>query len=599
MKEKSNSFSIITIVLSLLLLGYVLFISVFNQIIAQNEGFFYMIVFGGILVLAFVLLSLITKLMAISHEVEENKSWFFIEIIAIIGLYVLFIQTRLAYTSSLLPTEMVFYKAAVLMNKGMLSVGGVDILPQLLRNPAQFMYAAVVSIVFMITGENPAVIVYINIAVLILTSFFVYRIARRIGSRTCGVLTIVCTLYMPSQAFSVYSYSPELFFSCVFCAALCMFVYIWTKKNAAVLVRLLCSSLLGILFGIILFMEPAAVIVLILLLPWLFCSSQKDWISGTCTLVMMLIVFVLCMFWKCTLLECPVQDIVSSCLGRFHISSNLETGEQYSFSQIMSQFHARFDNQNLSITDNYYFLTKSNGQTYTSIQAAWLQLGNQLLYLFLIVMSVSSVLYQIRQKERKLTPILFVLFGTLCMLFFSVGKESNTYFFVELLIVIGCCGLYYMYENHHPKELLETVLDTTVEEANVETQEEEAARLMRARALIFIGENEQLYYEIKHMERQSAANIQSASAVVKQNIQSVSDLEEQIIQTTCDVEEQNIRPAVEPTAQPEVKKVVLLDNPLPGPKKHVTKTLDYSISESEEADFDFDVSISEDDDFDV
>ena len=51
---------------ALVVLGYIFFISVYNQIIVQSGGFFYAIIFGGILILAFVLLSLVTKILDIS-----------------------------------------------------------------------------------------------------------------------------------------------------------------------------------------------------------------------------------------------------------------------------------------------------------------------------------------------------------------------------------------------------------------------------------------------------------------------------------------------------------------------------------------------------
>ncbi len=60
------------------------------------------------------------------------------------------------------------------------------------------------------------------------------------------------------------------------------------------------------------------------------------------------------------------------------------------------------------------------------------------------------------------------------------------------------------------------------------------------------------------------------------------------------------KPENEPETKPgaeEKPKVVYLENPLPLPKQHVSKTLEYdwNVGESE----DFDVDISETDDFDI
>lgn len=52
------------------------------------------------------------------------------------------------------------------------------------------------------------------------------------------------------------------------------------------------------------------------------------------------------------------------------------------------------------------------------------------------------------------------------------------------------------------------------------------------------------------------------------------------------------------TKETEAPKVKYIENPLPLPKKHVKKTLDYDLSVSSERD-DFDLSVADDDDFDI
>lgn len=593
MREKQNVFSITTAVLSLVVLGYILFISVFNQIIAQNEGFFYMIVFGGILILAFILLSLVTKLLAVSHEFEERKLWYAVEAVTVILLFVLFASSKLSYTSSLPVEDTVFYKTAVLLQKGTLSVGGMDILPQLMRNPAQYTYAFIVSLVFMITGSATSLVVYINTAVLLLTAFFVYRIVRRIGGRVCGVFALTCSLFMPSQAFAVYTYSPEVFFACIFFMALNLFIYLSEKEFKKKAVGILLHIVQGLLFGILIFTEPISIIVIVLLLIDRFRQKDKGWLKGIAAVVSMLAAFALCFFIKCSNLECSGSELFQAYMGRFVVTSNAETGEQYDLGRVVENFHSSFDTQDTQITNNYYFLKKEDGQTYTALQAAWFQLGNQLLYLFFIVLSIACVFYLLRGKNQKIIPCLLALVGSLGVLFFGADKENNTYFFVELLIIIGCSSLHYMYENHHPSaepaleelvsEKLAAPQEIEAEAEAVETEEEMEARLARARALVFIGENETLYAEIKSHERTNMKNvIIETTPTATASTATVPAAAEQVTE--------------EPAA--EVKKPVkLLDNPLPLPKPHVAKEMDYQIDTEDDMDFDFD--IKDDDDFDV
>ena len=67
MRQKSGKATIIIGVITLIVIAFILFSTLYDQIIAQNEGFFYMLIFGGILVLVFVLINLITKLTFFQH----------------------------------------------------------------------------------------------------------------------------------------------------------------------------------------------------------------------------------------------------------------------------------------------------------------------------------------------------------------------------------------------------------------------------------------------------------------------------------------------------------------------------------------------------
>ncbi|HOO27163.1 MAG TPA: hypothetical protein PLU43_01760, partial [Lachnospiraceae bacterium] len=309
---------------------------------------------------------------------------------------------------------------------------------------------------------------------------------------------------------------------------------------------------------------------------------KRRWISGIVTTVVMLSVFMLCFFAKSNQMECTNTELWQAYGGRFTVSSNIETGEQYDVSQIMDEFHASFASQNTAIMDNYYFLTKNNGQTYSTLQAAWFQLGNQLFYMFFIVLAIACVFYLLLGNNQKILPCMLALLGSMGVLFFGTNKENNTYFFVELLIMLGCSSLYYMYEAHYPakevpaEEILEEA-SVSPEEAETEdtrTEEEKEAELLRARALIFIGENEELYYEIKRQENPNGI-LKTPEYYMNRKAEESMSCEHEFVK----------------------KEVKFIENPLPLPKKHVAKTMEYGFEPDENMDFDYD--IKEDDDFDI
>lgn len=84
-------------------------------------------------------------------------------------------------------------------------------------------------------------------------------------------------------------------------------------------------------------------------------------------------------------------------------------------------------------------------------------------------------------------------------------------------------------------------------------------------------------------------------AIEVTEVTEVSEVSEEKTEAVKD-EASNVKP--EDVEVIEIPKVKLLDNPLPLPKKHVKKNLEFSIEPKEE-DFKFDIDIKDDDDFDI
>ena len=105
-------------VIALIFTVYVLYITVFEQIISQNQGFFYAIIFGFILLVLFLLCNLFTKLIAITGA-EQQSSYH--RLVVAIGLVVaagLFLVSRMRYHTSLSPDNFSIYNGAVSMIEG-------------------------------------------------------------------------------------------------------------------------------------------------------------------------------------------------------------------------------------------------------------------------------------------------------------------------------------------------------------------------------------------------------------------------------------------------------------------------------------------------
>ena len=234
-------------VVGLVVLGYILFISVYSQIIVQSGGFFYVVVFGGILILGFVLLSLVTKLLDITDEVNDNFMWNIVEVLILcIGGY-LFLVYRLTYKTSVPAEETIIFRAASLMKDKMLSTMGMDVFKHLMIYPSQYVYARILAFFLKGSSDGSGAFVTLNAIVLIGIAIVVNRIVRKIAGRTCALMASLCTLFIPSQSFAVYSYSSEFFFCFVLLLTFNTLLIITDGKKRDKVMMMIMDAVFGFL----------------------------------------------------------------------------------------------------------------------------------------------------------------------------------------------------------------------------------------------------------------------------------------------------------------------------------------------------------------
>ncbi len=610
MTKKTPVLLNICAVISLIIFGYLLFFTVYSQMISQSEGFFSVIVFGGILILAFILLSLMTKLLAFSRDSDDSVGFLILEIVFLLALSVLFFKARISYESTIAVDEKDVQKAGELLYKGTLSVGGWDIMPRLMRHPATFFMGWINSVAFTISGTVSPVMIYINTSLLLATAFLSYGIVRRIGSRICSLFAFALTLFMPSNGFSVYNYDAQLLFAFVLMLAIFFSVLPMTgKKGAGSVVSAVFS---GIFFGLALCMDPVCIL---LLLCFLFLGKIGNLSVQMAAMILgiSILVFFGMLFVMSFTMEAPLIDLLQSFGQRFNPFMT-EEGNTLSFTDAISNFNKKIDAQ-YSITENRYSLVDAD-----NLKIAWMLMGSQILYMFLLILAIACAFYMIRSGNPRILPILCALIAGFLMILLSSGiKEYNSQFFQVLLLMTASVSLHYMYENHHAlaDENLQKILgDEEEEEAPVveeETEEEKAAFLARAQALIFVGMNEEFYKQIKMAEKRQ--RMQKAEGLEEQPVPQVTEtvdmpinkeIAEDIADETTE-ESTDAQPAESlPVEEEPQKKIEYLENPLPVPKKPQHKELDFDRvnvgDEDEDADFDFPDDGDDfdfDDDFDI
>lgn len=509
MQAKTSVATKIIGAVTLIVLGFILFSTIYNQIIAQNEGFFYMLIFGGILVLVFVLMSLITKLLAISTTAGASALLTILEIFVMLALTVLFVYQRLSFETSLPVEDSLFYRAASFITDGTLS-GSLDVVTKLLRNPNDYAYAFILSIVFHFTSVLPEAVIYVNISLLIIIAFFAAHICHSIGGRVCGLVAFAATLFVPSQAYGVYTYNSVMFFTASLLIPLDIYIHIFFAEEMSTPKRVINIILLSFFTGLLLITEPVAILFVLLMVLHYLIYSRKHMRAFFIALGGILTVYLIFVIVKSSYLGVPPSEVFRYTGTRFRAGYNEDTGESYSFSQIYERLQEQIDNQNSNISDNYYFLTKSDGSVISAIQSSWLQLATSLIYMFTLVLSISCEIFMFRIRNIRGVPIMLMTIGTLFVAFIKSVSDAGGFYVFEILLLLGAVGLAYMYQNHHPEDFEEVEdivsamqggqAEETGEPVVELTLEEQEEQLRRARALIFIGEDEELYEQIKKEE---------------------------------------------------------------------------------------------------
>lgn len=520
-----NKYFLLLGIISLVMIVFTLFITVYDQIIIQNQGFFYAVIFGGILVLAFVLCNLFTKLVAASVNTYEAESFRIIVYIIFAIISVAFLFMRLRYDSSLPSMESNVVKTGYFIAENTLE-GNNDLIFAMRMNPSHFLYAMVFSFVFNIFGQSDSVVVVVNAVFMLLASFMAFKVVDKLADKVCALITVFVFLLMPGQAFAVYSYSSEPLLAFLIFSFLNLFVimYVNIDTDFSERNRMLYTIGCGIVAGLLIFTEPTLLIGVILTLVGLVVLKKSDKNQLLIVIAATIGSVILFGFIKMLVLGIDFGTLISDFFSSFNCFFNSTTGGNYTFSEIKECFIGFIDNQNRYINDNYFFLSGTDGAAYSALNAAWLGLLNQLLYMFFLVLSIMCLYYAAYGNRIETMPVWAVFTSIFISIFLQSVRACNTFSFNGILIILSALCMKYLYLNHHPdvigdsfvlninevdtiKDNSEGIAEESVNNKDTDTPDELPALedfRKRANALIFIGVDEELYQQIKREELENA-----------------------------------------------------------------------------------------------
>lgn len=537
-QKKRNMFFFISAILTLVFTVYVLYMTVFDQIISQSQGYFYAGFFGFILLLVFLLCNLVAKLFATSESKQETLAWKIIGVLVLVIFCAIYIGSKFTLVSQLSATDSAVYNSAVSMMNGTFYENH-DLVDKCLYNPAQYLYAVFLSVIFNVVGESSIAYIVVNSVLYAVCILLVYSITKKLTDRISGLIAALIYLIIPTHKFAVFNYDSNPLFSLIalLCFNLFITLFVTLKgydslsefsqsadgyysdddEDSLRLKSILFTVLTTIFTGILIFIEPVMIISVVLIVVSAFCLKKNYAFNILIAFVASLLVFTGLSALKASHMEEDFGTVIGAEIGTFDFLFDNNSVSSIDFKDAFSNFNVALSVQDDTINNTFYFLYKPNGEAaYTDLSASWIILENQLMYMFLLIMLISCIIIAMKENMVNFTPICFMFIGAVILMLFEQNRELNKNYFISLLIISCGISVHYLYLNHHPEQLvvlntieaLEKVKDTNpgkkrmIEATPTEMSEVDFVR--RAKALVFIGNDDDLYNQIKLEEHRMA-----------------------------------------------------------------------------------------------
>lgn len=539
-KQKTDPLLMVAAVAALIATVYVLYITVFEQIISQNQGYFYAIIFGFILLVLFLLCNLFTKLIAVS--MGEHKSSYR-KLIVAIGLVViasLFLITKMRYTTDLVPDDDPIYRGAVTMVDGSYAENR-DLVDSALYNPGQYLCSLILSVVFRIAGSEARALQWTNAFFIILCGYLIYRIVKTFTNSLCGLFAALLCGFIPSQTFAVYTYSSEPMVTAIFLGTVFSLISLFSYNKRVMEMEIedekrdiggiLFTVIGSILMGLLLFTEPVLIIPMATLVIIAFVAHRSKALNMLLVFTAGIVIMVALCFAKSVHMDAGFGEVMTGQISAFDPLTNNNSGEVSEFGEVYHSFNVDLSSTDSNITENYSFISDASGAAaYTEMSASWVVVLNQIMYMFVLMMTISCMILAVKEQKDYAVALSVFVVGAVLMLLFQQNRDNQKFLFITVFIIASSTGIHYLYLDHHPElkvgiNALDALEKTGRKEIAAATrtnlrnaaQMSDSEFMKRAKALIFIGNDEELYQRIKQEEHEMAVERAAHPRIVEES----------------------------------------------------------------------------------
>lgn len=493
-----------------------------------------------------------------SHEEDQNPElvWAVVEGIFLVALLAVGILLRVGQMQQTVGTEadMAYFEAAM--------VAQGNQVPQVVHG-ATYIYLELLHFVFSLFGNKFLAAAWLQVVLQCLAGVLLYFAVRRLAGRVAAVSVLFFLLLSSVTVKKAAELSPEALFLALYGLALWFMAAVLGKKGS----HAVLSVLAGLLIGVCCYFDLSAVTLLVF--PFGLATVEK---GGRA--------FLLCLF---RLLGAAAGWCAAICVDALLSGKQipgvmvawLELYRPGSFSPgqgVLPVFTEVFSGERFSVMEQL------STDTQLSLHSAGLLFG-------FLVFGIFSF-WCIRKRERRSVWILggavLLLLQGFQMLTPQLDGSICFYVYLTVLAGIGIADIFVTFPGQ--AENVEAVMEAVSE--NTGRQSEEPGVFLDA------DMEEGSYFG----GTQAVAEGETPEAEVPKTKLLKTEMPET---EPTDLEPVDLEPLKKEPPQPASKspEIHFLENPLPLPKKHQTKVMDYRIKELPEGDFDY--AVEEDDDFDL
>lgn len=429
--------------------------------------------------------------------------------------------------------------------------------------------------------------VWVQIAIQLVGTVFYYLSVRRLAGAFASILAFGLLMVAPRSVSISITYSYEILYFTLFCFSLFLitcYLSAYTRNRNRLFGLLVFSVVIGALIGFMIFTEGVSIILLIpMLAVYGVKNSNRRW------------------YVKFTFMNLSLCAVICAYAGMLYLyATYAKTNITLIFAKWLSLFWPEGFNYRIFFNWNNYEL-----------------------WILFAIMVFGIFSFTRRHEDENYSPWVLMMFGFIAFNLFGMLSENMESGFVFFAIVCVVAGLS-IQEMFNFSRMKETAEDTmikdvhdiapetvvaAIEQINQEADKQEGLDSVEEEP-VMVDKRKELFEAVENQEMLDAVETKPADVAPSDEI-SITEVHvnEEVVAVEVEqveVEPVDVEPVVSeetttvaaPTPDPTPEPVVLIENVLPLPKKHVKKTFEYQYDISAEL-MEFDHEVSEDDDFDI